>query len=148
MPWLYELQQRLSITRRESLAVLTIAFLFLLGLTVRHLQQQRVPPLAVDSLSAPSGAASPPIRDSASSSPPSSPTAASPLNVNSASQTALQALPGIGPALSDRILAYRTRQHAFQSLDELTRVRGIGPKTLEDLRPLVRVAPPDTSAAD
>jgi competence protein ComEA len=147
MTWLYQLQQRLSITRRESLAVLTIAFLFLLGLTVRHLQQQHVPPLAVDSLAAAPGAAAL-DRDSTASPPQTAPTAAAPLNVNSASQTALQALPGIGPALSDRIRAYRTKQHPFQSIDELTRVRGIGPKTLEDLRPLVRVAAPDTSAPE
>ena len=148
MPWLYELQQRLSITRRESLAVLTIAFLFLLGLTVRHLQRQQVPPLAIDSLAAPSGAAASALSDSASSPPQTAPTAAAPLNVNRASETALQALPGIGPALSDRIRTYRTQQHPFRSIDELTHVRGIGPKTLEDLRPLVRVAPPDPPPTD
>ena len=36
MIWLYRLQQRLSITRHEGLAVLTLATLFLLGLMVRH----------------------------------------------------------------------------------------------------------------
>jgi competence protein ComEA len=136
MTWLYKLQQRLSITRRESIAVLTLAVLFVLGLAVRHVQQQQVPPLAVDSLVA---------------QPPSDSTAApadAPINLTSAPRGALEALPGIGPALSERILTYRSSQRSFQRVDELQRVRGIGPKTLEDLRPMVRVAPPDTSAPD
>jgi competence protein ComEA len=53
MVWLYRLQQRLSITRQEGLAILTLAVLFLLGLAVRHLQQQQIPPVAADSLVAP-----------------------------------------------------------------------------------------------
>ncbi|PSQ63941.1 MAG: hypothetical protein BRD27_00045 [Bacteroidetes bacterium QH_10_64_19] len=62
---------------------------------------------------------------------------------------ALQALPGIGPALSKRIEAYRSSQHPFQHVDELTRVSGIGPKTLETLRPMVRVdAPADAAGPD
>ncbi|QDV39051.1 Helix-hairpin-helix motif protein [Tautonia plasticadhaerens] len=42
-------------------------------------------------------------------------------------------LPGIGPELSDRIVEARD----FASVDDVSRVKGIGPKTIEDLRPLV-----------
>jgi competence protein ComEA len=146
MIWLYRLQQRLSITRNESLAVLTLASLFLLGLTVRHIQEQQVPPLAVDSLVAQSAA------DTAAASAPEpatdapSPSAETPINVNTASREALKALPDIGPALSKRIMTYRSTQQPFQRVDELERVSGIGPKTLASIRPMVRVSPPaDTS---
>lgn len=140
MIWLYRLQQRLSITRHESLAVITLASLFLLGLTVRHVQEQQVPPLDADSLIAQS------VADSTSSpSPPepaaSSPSAEDPINVNTASRKALKALPGIGPALSERIVTYRSTQQSFQQVDELKHVSGIGPKTLETLRPMVRISP-------
>jgi len=56
-----------------------------------------------------------------------------PMNVNTASEADLQLLPRIGPALAGRIAAHRP----FGSIEELTRVPGIGPRTLERLRPLV-----------
>lgn len=144
MIWLYRLQQRLSITRQEGLAILTLAVLFLLGLTVRHFQQQQVPPVAADSLVAT------PATDSTVSSPasprPQRPSAEHPINVNTAPPEALDGLPGIGPALSERIVTYRSTQRPFQRVDELERVRGIGPKTLATLRPMVRVAAPDSTS--
>lgn len=143
MIWLYRLQQRLSITRQEGIAVLTLATLFLLGLVVRHVQQQQTPPLAVDSLVAQPVAdtTSPNAPEPAASSP--SPSPENPINVNTASREALEALPGIGPALSKRIDTYRSTQRPFQRVGELRRVRGIGTKTLSTLRPMVRVAPPE-----
>lgn len=145
MIWLYRLQQRLSITRHEGLAVLTLTVLFVLGLTVRHIQKQQVPPVAVDSLVTQSSVntAGPSLGTNATSTKPAAPSAKNPLNVNDASQKALKRLPGIGPALSDRIIEYRSTQRPFQRIEELERVSGIGPKTLADLRPMVRVAPSD-----
>jgi competence protein ComEA len=61
-----------------------------------------------------------------------------PINVNEASADELQQLPGVGPTLSARIIQARERR-PFQSVDELRRVKGIGVKTLEALRPFVRV---------
>lgn len=142
MIWLYHLQQRLSITRHESLAILTLTILFLTGLTVRHLQEQQVPPVAVDSLIVQSNSLPSDSTDPSASSPPS-PSADDPINLNTASVEVLQALPGIGPSLSERIDAYRSTQRPFQRVEELQRVRGIGAKTLARLRPLVYVAPPE-----
>lgn len=64
---------------------------------------------------------------------------ASPLDLNSATQEGFDALPGVGPVLAGRILAWRTAHGRFTSVDELGEVAGIGPKALERLRPLVRV---------
>lgn len=61
------------------------------------------------------------------------------LNVNRATAAELEKLPGIGPTLAARIVAYRTEHGPFRAVDELVRVPGIGPKTLEGLRDLVTV---------
>ena len=137
--WLYRLQQRLSITTHEGLAILTLLGLFLLGLTVQHVREQQRPPLAVDSLTARSPGPDSGVSGSASAAP----TPQDPLALNQASAQALQALDGIGPALSERIVEYRTTQRPFQRPAELKRVRGIGPKTVDELRPVVTVSAPD-----
>ncbi|MBD90096.1 MAG: topoisomerase [Deltaproteobacteria bacterium] len=61
------------------------------------------------------------------------------LNVNTASSDQLQALPGIGPKKADAIVSYRSANGPFQQVDDLVQVKGIGPKTLDKLRPLVTV---------
>lgn len=69
---------------------------------------------------------------------------ASPIDVNRATVEELQQLPGVGPVLSQRIVAAREKA-LFKSVDELRRVSGIGAKTLEKLRPMVTVGADDTS---
>jgi competence protein ComEA len=69
-----------------------------------------------------------------------------PVNVNSASLSELQKLPGIGPKLAQRIIDERTLRGRFRSVDDLRRVSGIGPKTLEKVRPHVIVDAPLTVA--
>lgn len=56
-----------------------------------------------------------------------------PVNLNTADAEALATLPGIGPALASRIVAYRTQQ-AFSSVEDLAQVPGIGPKKLDAVR--------------
>ena len=60
------------------------------------------------------------------------------LDLNSAGLADLDALPGIGPVLAQRILD-RRKEHRFTSVDELGEVSGIGPTLLDRLRPLVHV---------
>ncbi|MDR9418515.1 phospholipase D-like domain-containing protein [Gracilimonas sp.] len=60
-----------------------------------------------------------------------------PININTADEATLQLLPGIGPAYAGRIIQYRLENGSFKSVDEITNIRGIGPKTLEKLRPIV-----------
>ena len=69
----------------------------------------------------------------------SSSTAQSPLlDINSASTTDLEALPGIGPVLAKRIMDYRELHGVFDTVDSLTQVEGIGQATLDSIRPLIK----------
>ena len=62
------------------------------------------------------------------------------LDLNSATGQDLDALPGVGPKLVERIMEYRQSVGAFHTLEELRAVKGIGNKTFERIRPLVTVA--------
>lgn len=61
------------------------------------------------------------------------------VDVNTATATDLEALPGVGPATAAAILAHRDQHGPFASVDQLIDVRGIGPAKLEAIRPLVTV---------
>ena len=64
-----------------------------------------------------------------------------PLNLNTATQEALESLPGIGPVKAAEIIAYREKIGEFLSIDELLNVKGIGPATLESIRSYLVVKP-------
>ena len=57
------------------------------------------------------------------------------MNVNSAGVEQLALLPRIGPAVAQRIVAYREENGAFKALEDLMLVRGIGEKTFELIKP-------------
>ena len=57
------------------------------------------------------------------------------INLNTASLSDLQRLPGIGEKRAQAIVAYRQEWGGFSSVDDLLRVDGLGPRTLESLRP-------------
>ncbi len=59
------------------------------------------------------------------------------INVNYATQEELESLPGIGAVLAKRIIAYRTRNGFFHSLQDLLKVYGIKPQTLQLIEPYV-----------
>lgn len=61
------------------------------------------------------------------------------VNLNGSSRMQLAALPGIGLVLADRIVTYRTTHGAFQQVDELLNVSGIGAKRLRRLELLLTV---------
>jgi len=59
------------------------------------------------------------------------------VNVNTASSTELESLPGIGPSKAGAIIQYRTEHGQFTSLTDLDNVPGIGPATLQNISSLV-----------
>jgi competence protein ComEA len=61
------------------------------------------------------------------------------VNINTADEPTLETLNGVGPSLATAIIQYRTEHGPFTSVDQLDQVSGIGPATLEKLRPQVTV---------
>ena len=61
------------------------------------------------------------------------------IDINRASPTELESLPGVGPATAAAIITWRDENGGFRRVDDLLEVPGIGPARLERLRPLVRV---------
>ena len=89
-----------------------------------------------DSLLAASAAA---LDDAARRSRPMAP--GETVDPNAAEDWELDRLPGVGPTLAASIVADREASGAFRSIDDLTRVRGVGPSTVERLRPHLRLGP-------
>ena len=69
--------------------------------------------------------------------------AADKLDLNQATVEELDALPGVGPAIARRIVAFREKNGAFKRIEDLMNVRGIGEKTFLRLRDriMVKAAP-------
>lgn len=61
------------------------------------------------------------------------------LNLNLATAADLEELPGIGPVLAERIIAWRDQHERFDDVGQLREVSGIGEKTFQSLSPLVAV---------
>lgn len=151
----YRLQQHVALTQAELSALSVLSLLFLGGLLAQNFAARGVPfPPEIyaedDARFAALAAASPAAHEHALPQPAPEEARRTPaqrlvftgvLDLNTASATELERLPRVGPALAGRIVAHREANGAFGSVDELRRVKGIGAKTLEVLRPHVRVAP-------
>ncbi len=61
------------------------------------------------------------------------------IDINLSTAQELEALPGIGPILAQRIVAYRKSVGGFQSIQDLDQVKGIGTKKIQVLSPLINV---------
>lgn len=160
MSWLHRLQQRLSITRNEALTLLSLTLFLLLGVSGRYIcrHMQTVSPemyAELDSLFAERASALlEPVEEAdtsaSSSNPPAPLVSPSPQNtpkgtelridLNTATAADLERLPRIGPKTAERILAFRAAFGPLRSVDDLLGVKGIGPKTLDHLRPHVYAA--------
>ena len=62
------------------------------------------------------------------------------IDINLADEEMLTDLPGIGPRTATRIHEYRKVNGPFKTVEDLLKIKGIGPKVLEKLRPFVRVS--------
>ena len=146
LKFLLPLQDRFGFTRSEVKVVLLLVGGLLAGLLIRWIIPDRfaaVPPVdysASDRLFA--------SRSSAPASSAAQPSATRPalrtqspahhaIDLNTATKAELMLLPGIGPAYAERIILSREDQGPFERVEDLDRVKGIGPKTIERLRPFV-----------
>ncbi len=69
------------------------------------------------------------------------------VDINEAQWPELSQLPGVGETIAHRIVESRARDGRFADLEELRRVRGIGPKTLERMKPYLRPLPETRNVA-
>jgi competence protein ComEA len=97
--------------------------------------QMRSAVVAVDGARAPPAGSAP---ASASSTPPAGDGSSS-VNLNTATETELDTLPGVGPVTAAAIIAWRNEHGSFTSVDQLAEVDGIGPARLEKLKDRVTV---------
>jgi competence protein ComEA len=65
--------------------------------------------------------------------------AETPLDLNQATAEQLDQLPGIGPALAERIIDWRDEHGPFTTVDQLNEVRGIGERTVARVRPCLAI---------
>ncbi|SES74130.1 competence protein ComEA [Natronincola peptidivorans] len=61
------------------------------------------------------------------------------ININQADKIQLETLPGIGSALAERIIQYRNEVGAFQNIEEIQNVSGIGEKKYNDIKSIIKV---------
>lgn len=61
------------------------------------------------------------------------------IDINTAGRSELEKLPGIGPAMAERIIKHREQHGPFMSVDDLMNVSGIGEKRMEEIRDMVTV---------
>ncbi len=73
--------------------------------------------------------------------PPPEPDSGFPININTATAEQLEKLPGVGPAIAQRILDYRAANGPFESKADIQDVSGIGPATYADMEALIVVGP-------
>lgn len=67
------------------------------------------------------------------------PTVSSPINLNTATQAQLDTLPGIGPVMAGRIIAYKLKNGPFLLIEDLKKVTGIGDNKFAEISKLVRI---------
>ncbi|GMB00790.1 ComEA family DNA-binding protein [Pelosinus sp. IPA-1] len=61
------------------------------------------------------------------------------VNINTAEKNELDALPGVGPALAERIIEYRQTNGSFKDIDELKKVPGIGSSKFEKMKEKISI---------
>jgi competence protein ComEA len=138
------LQETFGFTRNELKVILFLAGALLIGAGLRWaLSSSRPAPASgFDYAAADRDFAErsrPPTSGTPARPTPSTPSRTPAVNVNTAGREELMRLPGIGGVYADRILRYRREHGPFATVDDLDAVKGIGKKTLERLRPYVRV---------
>ena len=139
-----------TFNRNEQIILLMLCGVLIVGIVIRYLDSKdpdRIPDFEVRK-----NAVEVPPREEAEAHQYLSPAEAdekieiSPagelIDINSATAKEFERLPRIGPQLAGRIVAYREENGAFKRIDDITKVKGIGSKTLERLRPHLTMSTP------
>ena len=87
-------------------------------------------------------------RASTQATPAAKASGSGPLNLNTATVAQLEALPGIGKSVAERILEYREKSGGFKKVEDLMNVRGIGEKSFLKLKPLITVSSGKSGSAE
>jgi competence protein ComEA len=112
-----------GITKNETSALAFLAAVFIVGVCIRSQRDRLVPvPALADTLMEPQA-----VVESLKMEPSGL------ISINRATKQELERLPGIGPVIAERIIQYRENRKGFRSLNELTKVHGIGPKKLAEM---------------
>lgn len=123
------------LTLRERRVLALVLALLALGYGLDGWRRLQAPELPVPSDSLDAAFFRMGARLAAEPPPPAAP--AGPLDLNAATRGQLEALPGIGPSRAQAILDLRRSRGRFDAVEDLLTVRGIGPATLDRLRPLL-----------
>ncbi|MCE5230915.1 ComEA family DNA-binding protein [bacterium] len=131
-----------GLTRTEQYALIGVIGLIVIGVAIHGVQRMRSEPVSVSSGDARWEKLGEIAADGTSTIKPESLQAApSPdkrIDINRAGLVELDRLPGIGPAKARAIIETRDRLGGFRSIEQLDEVKGIGPATIERLRPLIK----------
>ncbi|MFA6455668.1 MAG: ComEA family DNA-binding protein [Bacteroidota bacterium] len=132
------LKEYFAFTKNEQKVFLFLSVVFLAGAAVKVYKAYAVPSTTFDY------AASDSVFTTRSHSLVSSNAAADSsrsgkIDLNTATKADLMELPGIGEAMADRILLYREEKGPIKKIDELRKVKGIGEKKFEKLKPHIEV---------
>lgn len=151
---LKRIQDTVGFTRKEAVSILTLSTVFLVGTGIRWLQPKENPEAdstqqfdytRQDSLYAEAARKHAQLATTSvdSAKPAEALSHKTPrtavVNINTAGKTQLMSLPGVGETYAERIIEYRNANGRFNSVEELLKVKGIGTKKLEKIRPLARV---------
>ena len=125
-----------TFNRNEQIILLLLCGILIVGIVIRYLDSKdpdRIPDFEVRK----NAVEVPPEKEK-----PEISQAQELIDINSATAKEFERLPGIGPQIAGRIVAYREKNGAFKRVDDITKVRGIGPKTLERLRQHLTMSTP------
>jgi competence protein ComEA len=126
------------LTRQERLVLIFVVAALAVGAAVKAWRGERAPAAPRPTEAAFDLASSKAPLDAAAL---AAATAPEKINVNTADAEALCKLPGVGACFAGRIVAYREEHGPFARPEDLAAVRGIGPKTVEKLKPYVTCEP-------
>lgn len=140
------LQERFGFTRNEIVVIVVLSLTFCAGNAVQFYRNARgiAPPIPQADYSQPDSEFIARSRSLLLPPPSRNPSgkktalAARGIDLNSATVDELVSLPGVGRSTAEKIIQYRSEHGPFTDPADLTNVKGIGPKKIEKIKPLVR----------